>query len=952
MARMTVLGSLSLGIFILSACGLKLDDSSPYRQKSTCTPISENFPNSDAWSSELLVSLLQCSQKGEAAPTFVKDELKETAAWLNAAFSSSLRQDLANFLAATPASFSQTLGAFARSVPVAEQKHWPEWIRWTEVMLRSEKIRPELFAEQLIILTKVPTESLEALLQLLETLRAASPEARAQVIERLAKIYTDFAQNPQLQVFLERGVTPLHCLKLEATQSDTSLMSSGWSLLLRTQDSPLTFGRVFAQSYGLLHNFCGPSEIPPPRATQSAIRYFVENHRNIFAPLLKVTDNSSRALIPLLKLWSESQIQFTEAEFFALMDALHQVLALAQHTDPGALRSYVRALAGWAEGLQPNEIKQTLADFRAIPWLHFGVPSAVLQEWSRSAEKRGSSFLKVLADYLGKESHLKMAQLLEAIKVRREPVGAGTKRESSLLAPTTLHSIQTRLTAFTRSRTAESIPGGEALLSCLAKTTARELWACLASAGEPTPFAADFLATENVSPLFFSMSDPEQPGRWLGKGFFGAGALPRWSLALNSLRDLKLPITDFIAQFPMDSLPDDAAIGALYEWLQRAPRTQPEAPEIRKELGIPSRLASNDFAHSVWHKWFADPSYWVPVQKVLSDPVRSPEILRGLQKLTATHLKMRLYRSDRKGLALTSSSSIGMLSALDLLLWEVPYDWTRKWIIEKILDARSPADLHNVLLESRSLLEKGFWLLDKNPLTRFGELWKKASNAKAILDATIALRIEKELFDWCQIMQALSGSLSREDSLVFLLSLQKTGIISSISHFLRESKPSAVRFSATLIEVFHVIRGAKAKTLSWDNAVHENQLSHGLFVYQIFAMAENALQNPAKFHHLRQMHALVKTGSQWVEREKRRLPLSKVFNTITGPDTVLNPWVWIFLREISDPRAKYHAPWMRLLGTLEGPATRAQVENWIGSGIPEHIGSWMDAIILSPSPRF
>lgn len=944
LALLTLLG--------LSSCGLKFDSEQTARPPTPCSFNTKSFPSSERWSSELLNSVILCSSDQANLSDETKlNSLKETALWLNQSFDTQTKQELTTFLDSIPPELGDMLGSFARSSQPTEQKHWPEWVRWTLTILEQKTLRNEILSEQLLILSQVPSDSLLALTAFLEKLRIMPQEKRLQVLERLAKLFTDFERDQNLQTFLTLGVTPLTCLKLEAENTDTSLISSGWSLLIRSKDDPLLFGKTFLQSYGLLQNFCNKHEIPSPAQTQTAMTYYFKNQSELFLPILKNTDTSSRALIPLLKLWSESKLSFTQTEFFDLIDGLSRVLIMAHKSDPEALSSYVQMLANWAKEKQSSqEILKDISNFKNIPWNLLKIPEKVLSEWSLSAEAHKTTFLQVLSDYLKQNSHLKLSQLLKAVKLNKTPQNP-SKIDSPIFAPNS-PSIKSRLESFAVSSTERPLPKNSGFLKCFNTPNSLELWTCLAKMNEPIPFSQKFLENEKKHNRFFNMTDPEQPGRWLGQGFFGPSALPRWTSALQKLDGFELPIRSFVSSFPMQTLESDDQIKQTYLWFKSTPQTQPETISIRNELGIPQRLSINDFNDKTWLKWFSDPSKWLPVKKVLSDPSRSHSILIGLKKLSQKKLKVKLYRSDASGVNLTSQSTIGMLSALDILLWEVPYDSVRKWIIKKILSAKSPSDLRAVLIDSQNLLEKGYKLLDSNFITQHGKLWKKAANSLAILNTTISLNIENELYDWCELMKALSSGLSTNNSTEFLVTLHKTGIISSISHFLHEKNPSPQHFASTLIEVFHLIRNSSAGIHSWFNAASENQVTHGLFVYQVFAMASESLQHPSRFYHLKQMTSIVRTGVSWIESQKLRLPLSNVFETISGPETVLNPWIWVFLREVQDHRAAYHEAWMNLLGSLEPSSSRSDVNKWIESGIPANIGSWMDAIILTPSNRF
>lgn len=935
-----------LALLFATGCGLKLDDFETPRTNTPCTDIQKAFPPSNTWSPELLSALLQCSQRSSSGLNINPKSLQQTAQWLNKSFDSKSRFELIRFLQAVPPELGQTLQKFADAAKPEDQKYWPEWIRWTQAFTSNPKFRPDLLSEQLQILASVPEPSLRALVTFLEKLRTSPDKTRVDVLERLGKIYFDLSQDPKLQSFLSRGVAPLNCLKLEGGHIENSLIASGWILLLRSKNDPLKFGKTFVQSYGLLHNFCDDHQIPSTYQTYAALEYFIKNHQNVFLPILNITDNSSQALIPLFKLWSESKIYFTQTEFLSLLDTLNKILTMAHNANPNALSSYVRILSSWTRSQSSAEIQKNIDLFKKIPWGSFVIPTNVLDEWTEGTQKNGMPFLNTLAQYIEKDSHRKMAKLLEIIKIR---TGESKQQLPSPLTSPPMTSIESQLLAFTRSDSRNPLPAAANFLNCLKTFSSQDLWSCLKLNKETIPFSDNFIAQEKANPLFFQMSNPEQPGRWLGQGFFGSNALQLWNQALKKLRNLRLPIETFVKTFPLDELNDDEKVKGTYRWLKNAPQTQPESDDLRMQLGIPYRIARSDFDDSVWLNWFDDPSQWSSVQKVLTDPSRSANIISGLKKLTQKRLRLRLYKSDSNGLNLTSYGEMGMLSALDILLWEVPYDWVRKWIIGKILCASSPADLDKVLRDSQTMLSQALWVLNTNPLTRHGQLWKKAANASAILNATIAMRVENELFNWSEVMKGLAGSLPLNDAKDFLVTLQKTGIISSISHLLHEKSPSAPRFASSLIEVFHVIRNSRAKSFAWYNAVFENQISHGLFVYQILALAEDALKRPENFYHIEQMNSLVRTGAQWVERDQRTIPLKSILDAITGPDSVMNPWIWVFLREIQDDRSAYHAPWMRLLKSLEDPAARDQVQTWIDSKIPEDIGSWMDAIIAHPN---
>src|SRR5690606_6774187 len=114
---------------------------------------------------------------------------------------------------------------------------------WTLAIVNNPTLRGDLLQEQLAILATAPPESIDALIEVLLKLRASPRPARVEVLERFTKIYVDFSAQPALHGFLERGVTPLGCLRLEANRTDTSLISSGWTLLLRSQNNPHKFAQ-------------------------------------------------------------------------------------------------------------------------------------------------------------------------------------------------------------------------------------------------------------------------------------------------------------------------------------------------------------------------------------------------------------------------------------------------------------------------------------------------------------------------------------------------------------------------------------------------------------------------------------------------------------------------------------------------------------------------------------
>ncbi len=934
----------------LTSCGLELNDTEPRtsRENTPCRGFQNNFPASKEWSSELLTTLLSCSSNSS---TIAGDTLQTTAKWLNESFDTKHRLALVNFLESVPRELGPMLLTFSASTNPSSQKHWPEWIRWTQLVISDEvNIRPAMLAEQLYILSQVPPSSIDALVGVLEKLRISDAETRTRILERLAKVYQDFSRDPTLKNFLIKGIIPLECLKLEADRQDTSLISSGWSLLVNAKDDPIMFGRTFAQSYGLLQNFCQDSEIPTNLETHAALDYFVRNHSEVFAPILKITDNTTRALIPLLRLWSSSELSFTDHEFIALVDTLSKVSEAAHTSSPLAFASYIQVLSQWSRGQSASEITRNMTLFKQVDWKNFVVPQVVVDEWSSGAQKHRISFLETLGQYITQDSHKKMAELLRSIKIRNL-TSVQKPMESPVTAPK-VNSISQRLFAFVDAPTTGALPAQAKFLECLKSMSLMGLWSCLQAQKEQIPYSKVLMQLEAHDPLFFDLRDSEQPGRWLGQGFFSAGALTRWTKGMESLRGLNLPIGHFVMTFPFAELVDDQKISETYNWLRAAPQTQPEGLHLRNELGIPLRLKPDDFSNVVWRKWFADPAMWTRVQFVLSDPRQGPTIIKGLKKLTKQKIRVRLFRSDDPGLTLTSAAEIGMLSALDILLWEAPYDWNREWIIAEILAAKTPADLADVLRNSRDKLQTAYRVLDSNPISRNGKLWKKSKNALTILDATIALRIENELFAWSGVMKALAAGLGHDEAKEFLVSLQKTGIISSISHLLNDRNPNSTRFANTLIEVFHLIRNSKANDFAWNSAILENQKSHGLFVYQILALCHDALKSPAQHYHLKQMTSLVRTGSYWIEKEKRLLPFKTAFDTISGPESVFNPWIWVFLREIQDNRSKSHKPWKRVLTSLETSAARDDIRAWLKTGIPENIGAWMDAFILTPSTRF
>ncbi|HVJ64122.1 MAG TPA: hypothetical protein VM901_02595 [Bdellovibrionota bacterium] len=949
-----------LAAFALAGCGLKIAPSESPRthESDTCRSVKREFPSAKTWSSELLTSLLACSAQGRGLdaklmPSFKTQPLDTTARWLNESFDDASRDDLVEFLDSVPQSFGKTLHIFSLAVPPTVQRYWPEWISWTRAALDTQSgLRPEILTEQLAILASVPSDSIDALITLMEKLRAADDAERAKIFERLTKIYIDFSRDPALKGFLLRGIEPLDCLKLEADRKDTSLISSGWSLLVGTKDDPVTFGRTFAQSYGLLQSFCRAEDIPTHTETHAALDYFVRQHSEVFAPVLDIADGSTRALIPLLRQWSQSTITLSEVEFTRLFSQLNHMLTLAHSAPPGAFSAYLRVLAQWAQQMTPDEITTHVEMFRRVSWEKFRVPRPVIDEWSSGAQQHRISFLDTLATFVASGAHQKMSSLLRVIKIRGAVSTIRPPRPPSPLAVPAVPSIADRLLTYGNSPIAGALPKSARFLECLKSPSSQELWSCLQSRGEKIPFTTALMRQEKASPLFFLLRDPEQPGRWLGQGFFGASALPLWAEGMNKLQGLRLPIEHFVRNFPFGELTSDEQIHKTYAWLRSAPQHQPESEELRKDLGIPFRLVNNDFSSPVWQQWFRDPSKWAPVQRVLTDPHRGAKILTELKNLTRRRVSVQLFRSDEEGLTLTRPAKIGMLSALDILLWETPYDMIREWIIGQILDAKAPGDLAIVLTNAKSKLQTALWALERTPFARHGKLWKKATNALTILDATIAMRVENELFAWSEIMKALAAGLPRSEAEVFLVNLQKTGIISSISHLLHEYDPTAARFASTLITVFHMIRDARASELAWVSAVLENQKSHGLFVYQILALCHDALASPASHFHLKQMTSLVKTGSYWIDREKRILPFKKAFDTIAGPESVFNPWIWVFLREIQDPRTSGHRPWLRVLASLESSEARDEIRAWIDTGIPANIGSWMDAIILAPSSRF
>jgi hypothetical protein len=945
-----------LSSLITASCGLNFNESDVRKTQNgtECRESSKPFPGSKLWTSELLTALLNCASQSPLQTTTAKNQhLKKTAQWLNNHFDIKTKDSLILFLDSIPTEIGPLLKKFAQIASSENQRHWPEWIIWTQAIVGAEtKVRPELLAEQLKILALAPPDSIQALVKFLNQVRRATPENRTKILERLNKVYQDFSENDHLKSFLIKAITPLQCLRFEADRKDTSLISSGWSLLIDTRDDPIMFGRTFVQSYGLLQSFCQTNEVPTNTETQAALKYFVQHYSQVFAPILGITDSTTRSLIPLIQHWSESELSFTQAEFRDLIDTAAKFMNLAHQAEEEAFSTFFEVLSMWSKEQSEQEILQSLNQFKRVKWKNFVVPRDVIDEWSLGSHNNKFPFFNMLAGFVDQGSHHRMAELLRHIKIRKNAERHLKNTHKSPFEVAKQGSIYSRIKDFEVRTKPTPLPAEAYFLECLNSPETFELWDCLKEKSEPIPYSRVLMQQEAESPLFFLLRDSEQPGRWLGQGFFSASSLSRWNSGMNTLRGLNLPISHFVRTFPFNSLSDDKKISDLYNWLRSSPQTQPETSTLRSELGIPKRLEPDDFDHRQWLEWFNDPTKWSDVQKILAHPTQGPLINHGLKDLVKKTIRVRLYRSDLPGLHLTSASTLGMLSALDILLWEAPYNWTREWIIAEILSARTPADLAKVLRDSKSKLQIAYDTLNSNRITRHGKLWKKTHNALTILDATIALRIERELFNWSEVMKALAGSMDKDQATKFLVLLQKTGIISSISHFLHDQNPTSSNFASTLIEVFHMIRSSKANSQAWFSAVIENQKSHGLFVYQILALCSFALEEPDRHIHLKHMNAFVRTGSHWIAKEKRMIPFKLAFDTITGPESVFNPWIWIFLREIQDPRSKSHDPWMRILASLETSAGREDIRAWLETGIPENIGSWMDAIILTPSTRF